>query len=100
MENIDVRTVIPIHKKYMDSPYYEKDEIKRTYEVTRFEPKEIISKSKLLVEIPKLSTNECMIPNTLNLLVRLKNTGTKSWFLNNIGRLLCKELKIYFSGSE
>ena len=36
----------------------------------------------------------CVNPDSIYLSALFENTNTKSWFKNNLGRLLCKELQI------
>ena len=50
------------------------------------------------VTIPKLSENEVILTDTLNLIFKFKNSNAKSWFKNNLGRLLCKELTVQMAG--
>ena len=40
------------------------------------------------VSIPALNANECIVPDTMALSFKFENSNTKSWFLNNLGRLL------------
>jgi hypothetical protein len=78
----------------MDTPFHEDKSTRRKHEVITYKTDNIHSSSSLRIEIPRLSENICMIPNTLNLIVKLESTNTKAWFLNNIGKLLCKRLQI------
>ena len=50
------------------------------------------------VNIPKLSPNEVIIPDTMKLTFEFTNSNTKSWFKNNLGRILCEDLKIVGGG--
>ena len=52
------------------------------------------------VSIPALNANECIIPDTLALSFKFNNSNTKSWFLNNLGRLLIDRLSIKVQGVE
>ena len=52
------------------------------------------------VSIPALNANECIVPGTLALLFKFNNSNTKSWFLNNLGRLLVDRLSIKVQGVE
>jgi hypothetical protein len=59
----------------------------------------INSKSEATIDIPKLRPNVLIDPNTICLSATLVNTNTKSWFKNNIGRLLCERLVVRFAGN-
>ena len=52
------------------------------------------------VSIPQLNANECIIPDTMALSFKFKNSNTKSWFLNNLGRLLIDQLCIRVQGKK
>ena len=54
-----------------------------TFNPDRAEPGE-----EIYVTIPKLKPGVCIVPNSLYLSARFKNNNTKSWFLNNLGKLL------------
>ncbi len=59
----------------------------------------INSKSEATIDIPKLRPNVLIDPNTICLSATLVNSNTKSWFKNNIGRLLCERLVVRFAGN-
>ena len=59
-----------------------------TFNPDRAEPGE-----EIYVTIPKLKPGVCIVPNSLYLRARFKNKNTKSWFLNNLGKLLVEELR-------
>ena len=40
----------------------------------------------------------CFVPDSFKLLFNLKNANTKSWFLNNLSKLLKKRLVVKFAG--
>ena len=46
-----------------------------------------------------LSPNVCANPDSIYISALFENTNTKSWFKNNLGRLLCKELQIRIGSS-
>ena len=50
------------------------------------------------VSIPSLNPDECIVPDTLALSFVFRNSNTKSWFLNNLGRLLIDQLEINVQG--
>ena len=52
------------------------------------------------VSIPAFNANECIVPDTMALSFRFNNSNTKSWFLNNLGRLLVDRLSIKVQGVE
>ena len=53
---------------------------------------------EIYIDIPKLNPNLCLVPDSLRLLFNFKNKNTKSWFLNNLSKLLKKRLVIKFAG--
>ena len=52
------------------------------------------------VSIPALNKSQCIIPDTLALSFKFTNSNTKSWFLNNLGKLLVDRLSINVQGVE
>ena len=62
---------------------------------TQASPEDIYS-----VDIPALTSNQCIIPDTMALSFKFTNSNTKSWFLNNLGRLLVDRLSIKVQGVE
>ena len=61
---------------------------------------EAVPKDIYAVSIPALNANECIVPGTLALSFKFNNSNTKSWFLNNLGRLLVEGLSIKVQGVE
>ena len=84
-------------------PTYKKSkmsEIKgnKTRHVVTLNPNKINPEEDLYVDIPKLNPNLCLVPDSLRLVFDFKNSNTKSWFLNNLSKLLKKRLVIKFAG--
>ena len=52
----------------------------------------------LYIDIPKLNPSLCLVPDSLRMLFNFKNSNTKSWFLNNLSKLLKSRLVIKFAG--
>ena len=50
------------------------------------------------VTITDVSENECIIPDMMCLSYNFVNSNTKSWFLNNLGKLLCERLTVNIGG--
>ena len=48
--------------------------------------------------MPQLGPNQVIVPDTMCLTLKFENSNTKSWFKNNLGRLLCSELKVRVGG--
>ena len=46
------------------------------------------------VDVPALNPNQCIIRDTRALSFKFTNSNMKSWFLNNLGRLLVDRLSI------
>ena len=49
--------------------------------------------------VPKLSSNQVYIPDTMNVTFKFNNGNTKSRFKNNLGRILCKSLIVRIGGT-
>ena len=52
---------------------------------------------KIYIDIPRLNPDLCLVPDSVYLRFDFKNSNTKSWFKNNLGKLLQKELKVIVS---
>ena len=52
------------------------------------------------VSIPALNRSQCIIPDTLALSFKFSNSNAKSWFLNNLGRILVERLSIFAQEME
>ena len=70
----------------------------RTRHVITFNPNKTMSGEEIYIDIPKLKPDTCLVPDSLNLQFDFKNANTKSWFLNNLSKLLCERLVIKFAG--
>ncbi len=88
-ENILLPTYQKFHTSQVDG--------KRTVVEITFTPK-INPESVATITIPKLRPNVLIDPNTICLSVTLENANDKSFFKNNIGRLLCEKLMVTFAG--
>ena len=67
---------------------------KRLFNEVTFNPSSANPGETIYVNIPNLGENMCQVPNSLFLTAKFKSKNTKSWFLNNLGRLLVQELQI------
>ena len=70
----------------------------RTRHVITLNPNKVNPEEDLYIDIPKLNPNLCLVPDSLRLLYDFKNKNTKSWFLNNLSKLLKKRSVIKFAG--
>ena len=70
----------------------------RTRHVITFNPNKAKPDETFYVEIPRLSSNLCLVPDSIYLRFDFKNANTKSWFKNNLGKLLQKEMRVRISG--
>ena len=52
------------------------------------------------MSIPALNRSQCIVPHTLALSLKFANSNTKSWFLNNLGRLLVDRLSVNVQAVE
>ena len=91
----DVSKLLPTYRKLQTSPLIGK----RTMINISIDQSKISSSSNVNVTFPKLSPNVCVNPDSIYISVLFENTNTKSWFKNNLGRLLCKELQIRIGSS-
>ena len=73
---------------------------KRCYIAASLLKKEATPEDIYSVSIPALNANECIVPDTMALSFKFNNSNTKSWFLNNLGRLLIDRLSIKVQGVE
>ena len=73
---------------------------KRRFNILSFQKTEASPEDIYSVDIPALTSNQCIIPDTMALLFKFSNSNTKSWFLNNLGRLLVDRLSIKVHGVE
>ncbi len=93
--NSDSKKLLPDYRRLYRTPI----KGKRTVVCIALDMPKISSKSNVNITFPKLSQNMCVNPNSVYVSVLLENSNTKSWFKNNIGRLLCEELQVRI-GSE
>ena len=70
----------------------------RKVHVVTLNPNSANPEVELYIDIPKLNPNLCLVPDSLKLLFTFKNSNTKSWFLNNLSKLLKKRLVVKFAG--
>ena len=93
--NIDSNKLLPSYRRFYKTPV----KGKRTMISIALDQPKISSKSNVNLTFPKLSENVCVNPNSIYVSALFENTNEKSWFKNNLGRLLCDELQIRI-GSE
>ena len=93
--NSDSNKLLPAYRRFYKTPV----KGKRTVISIALDMTKISAKSNFNYTFPKLSPNVCVNPNSIYISALLENTNTKSWFKNNLGRLLCDELQIRI-GSE
>ncbi len=93
--NSDSNKLLPTYKRLYKTPV----KGKRTVISIALDQPKISAKSNVNLTFPRLSQNVCVDPNSIYISALLENANTKSWFKNNLGRLLCDELQIRI-GSE
>ncbi len=93
--NSDSNKLLPAYRRFYKTPV----KGKRTVISIALDQPKISAKSNVNLTFPKLSQNVCVNPNSIYISALLENANTKSWFKNNLGRLLCDELQIRI-GSE
>ena len=73
---------------------------KRSVNVTSLIKTQAAPEDMYTVSIPTLNSSQCIVPDTLALSFKFSNSNTKSWFLNNLGLLLCDRLSVNVQGVE
>ena len=66
--------------------------------VVTFNPNKTSPGEELYIDIPKIKLDSCLVPASLHLLFTFKVSNTKSWFLNNLSKMLQKRLRIRLAG--
>ena len=69
----------------------------RKRHVVTLNPNSANPEEDVYIDIPKLTPNLCLVPDSLRLLFDFKNKNTKSSFLNNLSKLLKSRLVVKFS---
>jgi hypothetical protein len=72
----------------------------RTRHVLTFNPNSARPEEEIYVNIPKLKADSVLVPNSMALVFDFKNSNTKSWFRNNLGKLLQRRLEIRLAGEK
>ena len=70
----------------------------RTRHVITFNPNKANPGEVIYIDTPKLKPDVCLVPGSLNLMFDFKNANAKSWFQNNLSKLLTKELTLKMAG--
>ena len=70
----------------------------RTRHVITFNPNKANPGDIIYIDTPKLKPDVCLVPGSLNLMFDFKNANAKSWFQNNLSKLLTKELTLKMAG--
>ena len=71
---------------------------KRLFNTTSLLKKEATPGDEYYVTIPQLGPNQIIVPDTMCLTFKFVNSNKKSWFKNNLGRLLRQEHKVRIGG--
>ena len=91
----DAKKLLPTYRQFYGTPI----KGKRTVISIALDQSKISSSSNVNYTFPKLAPNVCVNPDSIYLSALFENTNAKSWFKNNLGRLLCKELQIRIGSS-
>ena len=70
----------------------------RTKHVITFNPNKAKPGEEICIDLPKLNSDLCLVPDSIYLCFDFKNENTKYWFKNNLSKLLQKKLVIKMSG--
>ena len=94
--NYDSNKLLLAYKRFYKTPV----KGKRTVISIALDQSKISSESNVNITFPKLSENVCVNPDSIYVSALFENTNDKSWFKNNLGKLLCKELQIRVGSSS
>ena len=61
--------------------------------VVTFNPNKANPGEELYIDIPKMKMDSCLVPGSLHLLLAFQVNNTKSWFLNNLSKMLQERLR-------
>ena len=70
----------------------------RTRHVVTFNPNKANPGEEIYIDIRKLKSDTCLVPDSLMLQFDFKNANAKSWLLNNLSKLLCERFVVKFVG--
>ena len=74
---------------------------RRLFTEMRLTPSDIIRPGSVIeIPAPNLAANMYLVPDTFFLTAKFESKNTKSWFLNNLGKLLVKELRVSVGDRE
>jgi thymidylate synthase ThyX len=69
-------------------------------DVLTFNPNSARPEEEIYVNIPKVKADSVLVPDSMALVFDFKNSNTKSWFRNNLGKLLQRRLEIRLAGGK
>ncbi|CAB4005378.1 Hypothetical predicted protein [Paramuricea clavata] len=72
----------------------------RTRHVLTLNPNSAKHGEEIYVNSPKLKAGSVFVPDSMALVFDFKNSNTKSWFKNNLGKLLQRRLEICLAGEK
>ncbi|CAB4025257.1 Hypothetical predicted protein [Paramuricea clavata] len=72
----------------------------RTRQLITFNPNSAKPGEEIYINIPKLKPDSVLVPDSMALIFDFKNVNEKSWFRNNLGKLLQKRLEIRLAGEK
>ena len=70
----------------------------RVRHLVTFNPNTANPNERLHVQIPNLKENSCLVPGSLHLLYDFKSKNAKSWFRQNLSRILVEGLQVKIGG--
>ena len=73
---------------------------KRCFYVSSVTKTKATLEDEYTVKIPALASNQCIDTDPLDLSFKFVNSNTKSWFKNNLGRLLVDRLTVNVEGKN
>jgi thymidylate synthase ThyX len=69
-------------------------------DILTFNPNSARPEEEIYVNIPKVKADSVLVPDSMALVFDFKNSNTKSWFRNNLGKLLQRRLEIRLAGEK
>ena len=74
---------------------------KRTNHNISFHRNEYMEKEEIVIDIPRLSMDDILVQDSLNFCFNLDlGSNTKSWFKNNLAKMLQDRLKVSMEGQK
>ena len=78
-----------LREEHLNSGFRQKSNGKSTNHNISFHRNEFQEKEEIIIDIPRLSNDDTLVQDSLNFCFNLDmNSNTKSWFKNNLAKML------------